>query len=647
MLPSIITQVFFLPVISAGFWDDKHTVEFYSDIIDPETTLQTSFSRPDGTSMQDTIHPQHISDDQNYFNHDISFGWDDVCSNHYHTLDFHSQDILFSIQESRAQIEKEIGLETSATQVRSISPRGNLSIGKIGNSFGSTNTKILNEPILNFEQPLRVCQDSETMQVRSISARKTLPIDIIGNQLENTNQHGSLGALTPSEQPANIGTKHKPNNLPAASHQKKRKANDTSQDRMQLEKKLQDINYQKHHYYVHESTLSSVLQWQCRLLLAKRYNVSDKIGDFFKNLEKSYKLMPDHSLYRLRNFSQFHISIEKLRTSLVMGSIGALKLIVQRHIGLELMNSLILDLWEYLQEFINAELMLSPRETIIMPAKNQKRQKHTRIKRGELLEYISNLAKSSPIGSKIIHQTIQDWATTTTYKDIISGIATDYGSLVEECEIFYKQKGEEMTIYYKNKNKVTNHHIIQDDLTNTSTRYVSILSSSQLVQVLKNIGSDVPRSDGTLTFFSHLHSAIESIPNPEMGACNNSKHVEEGAQILNKDMVHQAIHLAQNEVTPAFMGLLRLMHHDPAIDTDTTWNAVSQSGWEFLKEYFSTWIRYLPEKGHKILLTPPGKARVTQEWFDLRLTLNYLSKKRGVNMVPQGLIWYLNRGVSK
>ncbi|EGG01857.1 uncharacterized protein MELLADRAFT_110666 [Melampsora larici-populina 98AG31] len=639
------TQVVFIPVIFAGFWDDKHTVEFYSDIIDAEPSIETSFSKPDGLSMQDRIYPRQISYDPISFNQDIEYGWDHFCADHYHTPDFHSQDSLFPSQESRDQTEKEMELETGTTQVRSISPRENVSIGRMGKSFGSTNTQPLNEPIVAFEQPLMVCQDSETMQVRSISARKTLPIDIMRNRLENTNQDESTETLIPSERPVrvqrNIGTKHKLNHLPEARHQKKHKENDTPQENMQLEKKLQDINHQKHHHYAHEITLSSVLQWQCRILLAKRYNVSYKIARFFNNLEKSYMLMPDHSLYRLRNFSQFHISIEKLRTSLVMGSIGALKLIVQRHIGLELMNSLILDLWEYLQQFINDELMLSPKETIIMSAEKQKRQKHNWIQPGELLEYLSNLANSSPISSKIVHLKIQDWATTTTYKNMISGIATDYQSLVEECETFYKQKGEDKTVYYKNKNKARNHHILQDNLTNTSTRLIPILSSSQLVQALKKLGWDVARSKYTVTFFSYLHSVIESNPDPEKSLYNDSKDVQEGAQILNKKMVHQAIHLAQNEVTPAFMGLLRLMHHDPAIDADSTWNAVSQSGWEFLKEYFSTWIRYLSEPDHHILVIPPGKARVLDEWFDLKVTLNYLSKKRETNTVPQGLIWFL------
>ncbi|KAH9808319.1 hypothetical protein DFH28DRAFT_997790 [Melampsora americana] len=647
MLPSMIWLIrfiylIFLPGILTGFWDDQGTGVFFSDIIDSEPFIETSTSRLNDFSTQDTGYPEQTDENLIHFNHHIVYEMDDFYP--YYQM----PDVIFekanslSSQESRAQTEKEIE-QTNTIQESNVSPREHLSIARLGTSLQSTNQESFVEPLLFCQQPLMGEKNSEPIQVRHISPRDHSSIDWYGSKLNMIKEQRPFGpkilSKTPLRVPQKVGTKQKSCNSADAENQKKRKATDQPQENIKLKQRYRVRHDQNQQYYVHESSLKSVLRWQCRILLAKRYKISEHIGNFFKELQEQFLPIPEDISY---DISKYNTALEKIRNNLVMGSLGALKVIFQKHVGLDFMDSLIFDFWGYLQRYLKDEFSILSEKPIKQSDSRPKKQNHSHIDPGRLLEYTLNLAQGAPISSKIIHQKLQDWATKTSYKDILPRVAMDYRSLVDECDIACKHKGNEMTVYNKTQDKATvSQKIMQKNknLPNTSSSSSSILSTCHFFQVLKKEGSDLAINDEILSFFFHLHSDIDSICESEKDVGDVSNSHDEGTEVLSKHMVHHAIYLAQHELTPAFMGVLRLLH--PIQGDDLTWHSVSHSGWTFLKNYFSTWIRYFSETDHPILLVPPGRVRLDEEWSDLTGTLNYCRIPRKVNMVSQSLIWYL------
>ncbi|KAH9817254.1 hypothetical protein DFH28DRAFT_1106631 [Melampsora americana] len=586
-------HLFTIPVLSVDFWDDLSTGVFFSDIVDVEPTFESGNPKLTSFPTQDRTIPATAGDNLDHFNQILMDSWQDSYPLQYEALEFNIKDNLLPSQPYQSQILKDA-------------------------------TPISSNIILH----------------NTIPREELLSIDEIGNDLESINQQEAITKLMDKR---TSGIKRKSNSQTDSEYHKDFEAKDKSQENREINIKKFSSNYPKDGYYVVEKTLNSVLHWQSQLLLSKRYKIFEKIEIFFIQLKQS---IISGGMINMDEFTDFHqaysIAIDKIRTNLVFGVLGALKIIFQRHVGLELMDSLILDIWEYLQNYLNEEVLFLP-QNISKSVKGKKKQNTNSIGPGKLFEHTLQLQNNSKIPSKFIHQKLQEWSTTTKYKDLLSSIPIDYWSFVEECDVYCKKKTDEQTIYCARKQNKYKAITVQDDtgsnVDNEIKENATRLSTTRFVWALISGGKQLAAREEIYKFFSQLHSDTDSIKKPE-------KHVEvhciefyQGKDTVNKDMVHKAIQTAQFELTPAFFGLLRLMH--PKMKVDLTWDDIYQSGWEFLKNYFTLWIKLQSETDHPLILSPSGRISLTEEWSNLKETINYLSSSRYGHPLGQRIVWFL------
>ncbi|KAH9822534.1 hypothetical protein DFH28DRAFT_948965 [Melampsora americana] len=640
-----LIQLFFQMVIPVGFGDHHDVGEFFSDIFDPEPIIESSIPLPNGLSSQDKMDSSNNGDNLVYVNQALLHELDGIYPDYYHMSDFNEMYHLLLNQEERAPIETEAS-SSSNMKGRNILPREeDLSMVTIENNTDRIHQKELVDPLIQSKQHLRLHEKSVAIGVTDIQPRdKHLMIDSTGNNVARITQKESIEPLVTSEQNSrsrkHCDDKHKSYSLIDENYQKKPKY----QGNKELVNISQDPNDHNRHFSVQENTLSSVLQWQGKLLLAKRYEISEEIESFFKDLQESLtqKLDDTSKLEWIGNKNNLHVAIETIRTDFVMGTLGASKIVFQRHAGMSLMNSLLLDLWKYLQVYLKEELTCLPKENMTIPSERESRQTHFHIEPGKLLEHTLNL-KGLPISSKIVHQKLNEWLTESSYKGSVPDSVTDYWAFLAECDVCYKQKGYEKTFYRKtdqNRNKTTDvRNIVGNDQENKTTSPGPILTTAQIVKVLKKEGSQIVTTDEFKNFFWHLHNDIRPIDKPKMEGEANLESVSKGIDIISKDMVHKAISKAQHQITPAFLGILRLMYS--GIEFSSTWDVIAHNGWEFLKEYFSTWTRYFSEMDQPIVLKPPVRVTADKEWSDLKETLHYLGHKIKGQTIPQGLLWFL------
>ncbi|KAH9822535.1 hypothetical protein DFH28DRAFT_456710 [Melampsora americana] len=668
------TQLFIISAISAGFWDDQCAGEFFSDIIDSDQIVEISNSQHIHPT-QEAIDSVKASEHLLYAHQDLLNGLGDIYLDYYHMPDFNELYHILSSTEKMNEIETETIPDTM--QASNILPReGPPSIFQVGNDVNRIHSKELIDSLESARLPQ---VNSGTIGMKEILPREE------GNHVGGIPQEELIESLQPSRQLLGAGDysdnkrkshcltdlelhekpKHcfdgswfststpqfpkrqtgKPcvisNQKPPHKHIE---IKDRSQDNMGREKSI-GISNRKKYQYVHELIFNSVLHWQCKVLLGKRYKMSEEIGSVFIHLGESLTAkLVNHPGFGEPNIKkQLESAIEAIRTNLVMGTLGAVKIIFQKQVGMDLMNSLILDLWQYLLRYLNEELSVQPVEKIKMSPKRKTRQAHTKIEPGKLLEYVLNLAQNRPISSRIIYQKFQEWASTSNYKDVLLNMLPDYWAFVEKCDLIYKLKGDEKTVYskqFKNRIKDKNQqNIKRSKKVKKTTQKSARLFTSDFVQVIKVEGAYVSKRNEIKNFFSNLHATINSIPKEAIYVKYNPRDFYNGIGFLSKEMVHKAIYKAQDEVTPAFMGLLRLL--EPEVKVGLTLDVIYHSGWEFLKGYFSTLIRYFSETKHPIVLRPTVRSRAPEEWSDLKETLHYLSQERRNQIVCQGLIWFL------
>ncbi|EGF97808.1 uncharacterized protein MELLADRAFT_114073 [Melampsora larici-populina 98AG31] len=489
-----LKHLFLLPVVSIPFCEDHSLGSSFSDIFDLEPIFETitpTLNSP-SSSTQKSKAPLTASDNLNDFKHELTYSLDDIKP-----IDMLELRKLFNVpstQEEIYQAEQEMGLKSNPIIESNISPTENYLLA----------------------------DGTETSH-------------------ERLNQHQSIEPLVLSNpnvgEATGSGTKPKALSLTFSALKKKRKATVEFQENRKNKKQIQVIQDPKYHYYVKENTFNAVLQWQCRLLLAKRYKISENIEDFFEGLKESsrsrfkYAVGPSSVIHNLQT-----IAFKRLQTHFVPGVLGAFKIVFQRHVEAEWMHSLILDLWEYLQRYLNTEFSFSPKADITKLSERQKRQSHSHIKPGNLLEYTLHLSQGVPPSSKIIYQKLQEWADTTSYKCLVSGIMKDYWSFVEQSDVCYKQKGDEKTVYRKKDKKSKNLEYEQENMvTNHDKRR-------------KDSGSGTSRTDfiyGLEYLGQQLHYDIESMSQPGIDGESHSKINLKRSDIGNTDMVHKKWKLIQ------------------------------------------------------------------------------------------------------
>ncbi|KAH9821887.1 hypothetical protein DFH28DRAFT_535631 [Melampsora americana] len=372
-------HLLFSPVISVTFGDYQLTGGMFSDVSGQGPLLEPWTSQSNGLVPQGIKEVQEDSDHCIYINPELINDLDNIYPDHYYMLEFFESPNFPPGQESGAQ-PKEMSTTPTSMQVS-----------------------------LPIEQPLST-QRSE-------------------RNLEMTNQPGQTESLiSPKRKSKQSGTKLTSLSLTNSENPRKRKSRSQFHEEREIKKQIQSKHDQNYYYSVYEKIINSALQWQCRLLLSKRYKISEEIETFFNNIQKSYRSSFNNFLDGSDSdiINQVSIAIERIRTEFVMGVLGTFKILFQRNIKSELMDYLIFDLWEYLQIYLIKEFSLRPEEINPKPVKIQRNSHYTYIGSRKLFQYTLELSINCSIHSRFIHKMLQEWADTTSFKDHVLGITSDY-----------------------------------------------------------------------------------------------------------------------------------------------------------------------------------------------------------------------------
>ncbi|EGG06355.1 uncharacterized protein MELLADRAFT_106786 [Melampsora larici-populina 98AG31] len=110
--------------------------------------------------------------------------------------------------------------------------------------------------------------------------------------------------------------------------------------------------------------------------------------------------------------------------------------------------------------------------------------------------------------------------------------------------------------------------------------------------------------------------------------------------VLNDDMIYNSIKIAQQKLTPQFMALLMLIHADQ--NENKKWKAICESGWKFLKNYFSEWIDLLiSDPPHSISLPQPREIYQLDDWSSSKDVFQYISKACPSEITSMKPAWFL------
>ncbi|KAH9812465.1 hypothetical protein DFH28DRAFT_1061924 [Melampsora americana] len=386
-----------------------------------------------------------------------------------------------------------------------------------------------------------------------------------------------------------------------------------------------------------------VLQWQCRLALAKKPGLSEEIEAAFR--EFSLPSSSDIRLSGYRNHPQKQImkAMERIRTHLVMVVLGAVNMLYHDKDSLPSIELLLGDAWKYIHRFLKYEINSHTIDNHISISSNSKK---SFFDRGGLVENTLRLPERGWIPPKRSFITLYNWATSSQYAEYLSEIPLDYSTFIDICETTCKNRGKGNSIYRKRKSRAkaakaqerlvtkTNHS------TNSKNSKLSKLWYQGFPRLLKKNGDQLiiggKMSDNISVFFLRLHLRILDIFTEK----TNNTHDSRRQTVLTPVMVDEAIEAAQNKITPAFLGLMGMIH--PARGSNIMkWDEIYQSGWNFLQDYFSTWIDFLSKNQLPIAINPKASTDGSEvEWSNVKNMIYYLSNLKLHNDIPHKPLWH-------
>ncbi|KAH9820816.1 hypothetical protein DFH28DRAFT_1051538 [Melampsora americana] len=395
------------------------------------------------------------------------------------------------------------------------------------------------------------------------------------------------------------------------------------------------------------NVIRATLQWQSRLALGKKFGLSEDIQAYFETLKASTLPKISDKLKRVGYDKEVELSLDRIRTDFVLGVLGSLKITFTGVRFLPSMGLLLNDAWDFLKDYLDRELMNVNHEELLKSIGDVTKSYSYYLQHGNLMTYMLCLSKHTIIATQLLFQVLKEWKVSSTYKESLSNVPLDFETFLVKCESLYQERGEGQ-VGPKRKQKQNS-------------------AESQAVESSPSINSNIPRQDKSprmlgvgfsrsirrsgkeiilahksqeiKDFFSHLkEEMLESfeeywaqIDQPMSSSTNKDN--------LNWNMVERAITVAHDYITPSFIGLLGLMH--PEMTRPQAWDNTFESGWKFLKYYFSTWNQYVSETTHPISLKASKKSKAEIEWSNVKETIYYLCGVDSNNSFPQRPIWYL------
>ncbi|KAH9825300.1 hypothetical protein DFH28DRAFT_921248 [Melampsora americana] len=377
------------------------------------------------------------------------------------------------------------------------------------------------------------------------------------------------------------------------------------------------------------------LQWQFELAVGKEYGLAEEIKGAFESLKNlATSNIPLDFQGRLM-IKGVQLAIEKIRTHLIMGVIGGLNVAFWQGYNVSTpINVLIVDAWEFLHKFLKNDFSSFRHQSV---------SENSEFETWGLLGFAMSLKGVSRIPPRVIHKMLKIWASSSVYKMSIPESALTYPSFIQSCEQACKVRGQGtlMMIQPQLKSYNSKHQDIHLANEDPKTNKVRLASPFKLFYFLKTNGQLVVKSRKAIVdFFVDANEKIRSIfEQNEMKLSSSSENLSENKLILGESLVAKAFKRAKDDITPAFMGLLWMMHQ--GMEAPETWDDIYESGWEFLNAYLSEWIRYLSENDHPIISNPMEGSKFGEECSNHKEMINYLGNLDHTRYLPIKIIWYL------
>ncbi|EGG01427.1 uncharacterized protein MELLADRAFT_67097 [Melampsora larici-populina 98AG31] len=385
----------------------------------------------------------------------------------------------------------------------------------------------------------------------------------------------------------------------------------------------------------------SVLKWQARLSLGKKYGLSEEIKSYFKTM-KEYSISNISNQSKQTHYKkQVEIAFEKIKTDLVFRIFGIVNVSFRGAQFSPLIPLLLEDAWNFLQSYLDQEILWVDHAKLLELTLNKTKPNQHFLKPGQLMIYTLSLSKQTNMPSSLTLKVIRDWKRLSTYKQVISRISLDPASLSVDCARLYQERGEEKKIRARNpthSNQLDTPPVSLID-TNTGGQTFALRKFSSFIKRSGNQIIGAQRSQAVANFFTDFSKMMWDSYQGNMRPIGQSIDAPTNKVGLSWAIVEGAMRAAQESITPSFIGLLGLMH--PEKTSPMAWDDIYENGWEFLKSYFSTWHRYISETAHPIFFDPPKDAKDEIEWANVKETLHYLHRLSCDNAFPCRPIWYL------
>ncbi|KAH9816516.1 hypothetical protein DFH28DRAFT_1025530 [Melampsora americana] len=403
--------------------------------------------------------------------------------------------------------------------------------------------------------------------------------------------------------------------------------------------------------------LLEALHWQSQLAMWYTPGLSEHIGlvfDKFKDLCRFKVAKNDTESY---NSQQLIVALEKIRTDLVMGFLGALRIVHSKHEGLVSRNLIMKDGWNFLKSHLDEQLEKLKDKVIIVQPKLIYRPTYKNADSIDILSYTLKLPDKTHISSILIIYLLNTWYQTTEHWGVLPRISLTYGSFIQTCDKSFIFQGEGKSIWIPRKRITSTPNQLKNQDKNLEEGQNGEIESNHelrppkrsiFLQQVQLIGRGIVKikerdsSDKIQLFFKEFSKQIKSLSANQILAEEISENDHDLKIHSVNALIDKLVLKAQRYITTPFFGILFLMQEHTI--NDQTSKKIYEKGWEHLKIYFQQWLTYFTENKDTTIwscLTDTSVDTTHQDWANVKQTIAYLNNiNRGRHLSPW-LLWYL------
>ncbi|KAH9816517.1 hypothetical protein DFH28DRAFT_1025531 [Melampsora americana] len=408
---------------------------------------------------------------------------------------------------------------------------------------------------------------------------------------------------------------------------------------------------------IYHPSLMEALHWQSQLALWYTPGLSEHIGLVFEKFKDLCRSKLARNYTESYNSQQIIFALEKIRTDLVMGFFGALRIVYFGHEGHLSRKSIIENGWRFLKNHLDEQLEKLKDKVIFVKPKHIHRPTYKNVYSIDLLSYTLQLPERSQISSTLIIYLLNTWYQKTEHWKALPRISLRYGSFLKNCDksFIFQGEGKSIWILRKRHTSTPNQFRNQDtslkegeDREIEKKHALTPQKRSIFLQQIQVIGRRIVEieerdsSDKIQVFFEEFSKQIKSLSASQILA----EEIPEDGHYLKiasvNALIDKLVLKAQRYITTPFFGILFLMQEHTI--NDQTSKKIYENGWEHLKTYFQQWLTYFTENQDTTIcscLTDNSVDTTHQDWANGKQTIAYLNNINRGYLLSPWLLWYL------